>query len=154
MATEPRMEFLYEITAELGPPTAIGDTPHGHRLIIPVTGGAVEGPRVRGTLLPGGGDWLLIRPDGVGELDVRATLQTEDGALLYMTYRGYITRVPELLPRWAAGEEIAREEYYFAATPHYETSAPQYAWLQQTIVVAIGSLVRGGGVSYRVFAVG
>ena len=78
MPTAPRLEYLYTLVAELGAPADIGDTPHGHRLVIPVTGGTFEGPRLRGTVRPGGGDWLLIRPDGTGELDVRGTLETDD----------------------------------------------------------------------------
>ena len=152
MAHEPHLEFLYELTAELGAPTPIGDTPRGHRLIVPIAGGTFEGPRLRGKVLPGGGDWLLIRPDGVGELDVRGTLQTDDGALLYITYRGYLTKVAELMPRWGAGEAIPREEHYFVVTPCYETGAPQYAWLQQTVAIGLGALVPGA-VCYRVFAV-
>ena len=66
MPNEPRLEFLYTLTAELGAPTTIGDTPHGQRLIVPVNGGTFEGPRLKGKVLPGGGDWLLVRPDGVG----------------------------------------------------------------------------------------
>ena len=109
-------------------------------------------PRLQGKVLPGGADWVLIRPDGVGEIDVRATLQTDDGALIYVTYRGYLTKILELFPRWAAGEQIPHEEYYFVITPYFETSAAQYAWLQQVVVIAMGSLIRGG-VSYQVFAV-
>jgi hypothetical protein len=153
MQNEPRLDFLYTITAELAAPIAIGECPHGNRQIVPVTGGSFEGPHLKGTVLAGGGDWLLVRPDGVGELDVRATLQTDDGALVYVTYRGYLSRIMELIPRWAAGEEIPREEYYFAVTPYFETGAPQYAWLQQTIAIGIGQLVRGA-VAYDVYAVG
>ena len=87
------LEFLYEISAYLESPIAIGENPHGNRQIVPVTGGSFEGPRLKGKVLPGGGDWLLVRPDGVGELDVRATLQTDDGAFIYVTYRGYITKI-------------------------------------------------------------
>ena len=101
MQNEPRLEFLYEITAEVGAPIAIGDNPHGNRQIVPLVGGSFAGPHLNGTVLSGGGDWLLIRPDGVGELDVRAALQTDDGALVYVTYRGYLSRVMELIPRWA-----------------------------------------------------
>jgi hypothetical protein len=79
---------------------------------------------------------------------VRVTLQTDDGALVYVTYRGYLSRVMELAARWAAGDDIPREEYYFTITPYFETSAPQYAWLQQTVAIGIGALVRGG-VSYH-----
>lgn len=152
MPNKPELEFLYEILAYLESPIAIGECPHGNRQIVPVTGGSFEGPRLKGKVLPGGGDWLLVRPDGVGELDVRATLQTDDGALIYVTYRGYLTKVAELLPQWAAGVQIPHEEYYFVVTPYFETSAAQYAWLQQVVAFGMGSLIQGG-VSYEVFAV-
>ena len=148
----PALEFLYEISIDLEPAIAIGGNPHGNRQIIPLKGGSFAGPRLTGRVIPGGADWLLIRADGVGELDVRGALETDDGALIYVHYRGYLTRFPDLFPRWAAGEEIGRDEYYFAITPYYETSAERYAWLQETVVVGIGSLIRGG-VSYRIFAV-
>lgn len=152
MPNEPQLEFLYELSAYLELPLAIGECPHGNRQIVYVTGGSFEGPRLKGKVLPGGGDWLLVRPDGVGELDVRATLQTDDGALIYVTYRGYLTKIAELLPRWMAGEQIPHEEYYFVVTPYYETSAAQSAWLQQVVVIGMGSLIQGG-VRYQVFAV-
>jgi hypothetical protein len=152
MPSEPRLEFLYTLVAELAPPIPIGDIPHGQRLVIPVTGGTFEGPRLRGKVLPGGGDWLLIRADGVAELDVRGTLATDDGAFIYTHYRGYATEVPTILPRWAAGEAVPREAYYFATTPYFETGAAQYAWLQRVITVGTGELIPGG-VRYEVFAV-
>ena len=152
MPNEPQLEFLYELSAYLESPLAIGECLHGNRQIFYVTDGSFEGPRLKGKVLAGGGDWLLVRPDGVGELDVRATIRTDDGVLIYMTYRGYITNVPEIVPRWTAGEQIPHEEYYFAVTPYYETNAPQYAWLQQVVVIGMGSLIPGG-VSYQVFAV-
>ena len=152
MATAPQLEFLYHLSAELGPPVAIGDTPHGHRLIVPVLSGQFEGPRLSGKLLPGSGDWLLIRPDGITELDVRATLETNDGALIYCAYRGLATNVPTVMPRWAQGEEISPDEYSITATPSFETSAAQYRWLHESVAIAKITLVRGG-VSYEVFTV-
>jgi hypothetical protein len=152
MPNEPQLEFLYEISVSLDPAIAIGETLHGNRQIILATGGSFEGPRLKGKVLAGGGDWVLVRPDGVGEIDARVTLQTDDGALIYVTYRGYLTKVPELSPRLAAGEQIPPEEYYCMITPYFETSAAQYAWLQQVVAIGRGSLIPGG-VSYRVFAV-
>lgn len=150
--TQPQLEWIGTLSVKLGEPIAIGETAHGTRFIVPATGGTFEGPNLTATVVPPGGDWLLVRPDGVGELDVRGTLQTQDGALLYVTYRGYITRVMELLPRWSQGEEIPREEYYLVVTPYFETGASQYDWLQQTITVGIGSLAVGG-VSFEIFAI-
>jgi hypothetical protein len=146
------LEFLYEITAQLDSPLVIGENPHGNRQIVPVTGGTFEGPRLKGEVLPGGGEWLLVRSDGVGELDTRITLQTDDGAHIYETFRGYLSRVAELLPRWMAGEQIPNEEYYFVITPHFETSTAQYAWLQQVVTIGMGSLIPGG-VSFQVYVV-
>ena len=99
MQNEPRLKLLYTITAELGAPIAVGENPHGNRQIVPVTGGSFEGPHLKGTVLSGGGDWVVVRPDGVAELDVRQTLQTDDGALVYVTYRGYLSRFLEVVPR-------------------------------------------------------
>jgi hypothetical protein len=152
MSNEPRLELLYQISVYLDPPLAIGEHPGGNRLIVPITGGSFEGPRLKGKVLAGGADWLLVRSDGVGVLDVRYPIQTVDGALIYVHYSGYLTRVLELFPRWSAGERIPHEEYYFVATPRYETSAPQYAWLQQVVVLSIGYLIPGG-VGNHVFAV-
>jgi len=152
MPNEPQLEFLYEISAYLESPILIGENPHGNRIIVPVTGGSFEGPRLKGKVLAGGGDWVLVRPDGVGELDVRLSLQTDDGALIYVTYRGYLTKILELIPRWGAGEHIPPEEYYFMCTPYFETSAAQYAWLQQVVAIGRGSFIQGG-VSYQFFAV-
>ena len=152
MADEPAFELLYEVSVDLEPPQQIGDTGRGTRIIFPLKGGRFEGPRLQGRVLPGGGDWVLVRADGTGEIDARATLETHDGALLYITYRGYITQVPEVMPRWLAGEAIPREEHYFATTLRFETSAPQCAWLMQTVCIGQGSLVSRGA-RYRVFAV-
>jgi len=152
MATAPQLEFLYHLDIELGPPVTIGDTPRGHRLIVPVLGGRFEGPRISGTILAGGTDALLIRPDGITELDVRATLETNDGALIYCAYRGLATNVPAVMPRWAQGEAISPDEYSITALPAFETSAPQYAWLQESVAIAKVTLVRGG-VAYDVFSV-
>ena len=152
MSNEPRLEFLFEVSIETAFPHAIGENPHGNRQIIPVTGGSFEGPRLKGKILPGGGDWLLVRPDGVGEIDARETWQAEDGALLYVTKRGYITNVPGLTARILAGESIPHEEYYFVVTQYVETSAAQYAWLQQVVAIGMGSLI-AGGIGYQVFVV-
>lgn len=151
MSYEPPWELLCEVSLETAPAQAIGETPHGNRQIVPVTGGSFAGPRLQGKVFAGG-DWVLARPDGVRELDGRVTWQTEDGALLYVTYQGYRARVSEGLPRWLAGERSAPSEYYHLVTFHFETSAFQYAWLQQVVVIGRGTLMQGS-VSYHVFAV-
>ena len=148
---EPRLELLYEMTVQLEPAQVIGQTPQGVRQIIYVRSGTFQGPRMKGEVLPGGGDWFLIRPDGVGELDVRATLRTDDGALVYTHYRGLIVASAEVWQKIMSGQEVPRDQYYFYTAPMFQTGAPQYDWLNRTMAVGYG-YVRPGGVSYRVFA--
>src|SRR5215831_15302742 len=99
MLHEPQYEVLCEVSLETAPRQAIGETPHGNRQIVPLTGGAFAVLRLQGKVLPGA-DWVLERPDGVRELDARMTWQTEDGALLYVWFLGYRTGVSGMLPRW------------------------------------------------------
>src|SRR3972149_469463 len=98
-----RTELLYEVSVDLATPQNVGATPHGNRQIFYVKGGTFEGPKLKGEVLPGGGDWFMFRPDGAGELDVRATVRTDDGHLIYTYYRGIIDAPPEVLQRVAAG---------------------------------------------------
>src|SRR2546426_12350333 len=72
---------LMTLQVVVPPPQKLGAVPHGARVIAPITGGTFEGPRLRGWVLPGGGDWTLLRSDGVLELDLRITLETDDHAL-------------------------------------------------------------------------
>ena len=80
-------------------------------------GGSFEGPRLRGEVLPDGGDWLLMRPDGVLEQDVRITLKTDNGAFIYLRYAGMRHGPPEVMARLAQGETVDPSEYYFRVAP-------------------------------------
>src|SRR3990167_9281909 len=134
--TDLKAEFLFEVSVDLEPPQDIGATPHGLRRIYYVKGGTFEGPKVKGQVLLGGGDWLLLRPDGAGELDVRGTLRTDDGHLIYSYYRGILHTSPEVFRRAVAGETVDPSEYYFRTAPFYETGSDKYGWLNR--VVAVG----------------
>src|SRR5262249_16296772 len=117
--------------------------------IAPITGGAFEGPRLRGKVLPGGADWTLARSDGVLELDLRITLQTEEGALIYMTSFGLRHGPPEVLAAIARGDSIDASRYYFRTVPRFETNAPQYAFLNRLIAVSWGDR-RASGPIYAI----
>ncbi|MBI5284589.1 MAG: DUF3237 domain-containing protein [Chloroflexi bacterium] len=147
-----RTELLYEAHIDLAAPEAIGQSPFGARAVYIVTGGTFEGPKMRGTVRPGGGDWFLSLPNGAGELDVRATLETDDGALILITYHGILDVKPEVIRRVFAGEDVSPTEYYFRTTPRLETGDERYAWLNKTICVATGYFGINK-VGYRVFAV-
>jgi len=108
----------------------IGSTPHGMLTIFPITGGSFEGERLRGTVLSGGADWVTVAADGTLELDLRATLQTDDGALIHMTFTGV--------------RDDAND--YFRTLPRFETAAPQYAFLNRLLAVGIGEILPDGPV--------
>ncbi len=156
MKTQPlselKTEFLCEISVDLEEAQPIGLTPHGNRQIVYVKGGTVKGPKIKGEVLPGGGDWFLIRPDGVGELDVRATLRTDDGHLIYSHYRGIIHASPDVFQRVLAGEAVDPSEYYFRIAPFYETASEKYAWLNRVVAVGVGRMAPHW-VGYSVYAI-
>lgn len=132
-------EFLCKIQLTLEPARELGNTPLGRRRIIAITGGQFSGPKLSGRVLAGGADWQLVRADGVAYLDARYTLETSDGALIYVSNRGYRHGPPEVIERLARGEDVDPALYYMRATPWFETAAPKYAWLNRTICIASGA---------------
>ena len=129
--------FRAEIT--LAPAQELGDAPQGRRRIIGITGGRFSGERLSGRVLPGGADWQLVRADGVADLDARYTLETSDGALIYVRNRGYRHGSPEIIRRLASGEAVDPSLYYMRTTPRFETGDARYAWLNRIICVASGA---------------
>ena len=130
--------LLMMLQVFVSPPQKLGAVPHGTRIIAPITSGTFEGPRLRGKVLPGGGDWTLSRSDSVLELDLRITLETDDGALISMTSFGLRHGPPEVLAALARGESVDPSKYYFRTAPRFETSAPSYAFLNRLIAIASG----------------
>ena len=121
------LEFTYEAT--LAEPLMIGPGPYGARAYFPVTGGTVKGDRISGSFVGGGGDWLLIGDDGYGRLDVRTQIQTDDGAVLYMTYGGVLELTPTIMQATQTmAEESAYEDQYFRTTPRLETGDDRYTF--------------------------
>ncbi|GAB1617577.1 DUF3237 domain-containing protein [Pseudomonas kermanshahensis] len=147
---EPLARFSVDLVApiwELGATSG-----QGKRRIIPITGGHFEGPRLKGTILNNGADWQVVTPEGVAIIDTRYLLQTDDGALIYLRTEGYRFGPPEVMKKVAAGEDVDPSLYQFRITMHFETSAPQYAWLNRT--VGVGSAMRlGNAVVYDAFEV-
>jgi len=146
-----KLEPLMTYCATLKPPVDVGAGPFGTRRIFDVTGGTFEGPRLRGTVLASGGDWILLDAEGVGRLDVRATFETHDGARLYMQYFGVIAMTPKVAEALARGEGTEYGDSEFFTAPRIETGDARYAWLNRLVTVAEGRIVPGG-VEYRVFS--
>ena len=133
------LQPLLHVKVTLEPIRDLGDTPLGRRRIIGITGGSFAGPRLSGRILPGGADWQVIRSDGVAYLDARYTLETSDGALIYVRNKGYRHGPKEVIERMARGEEVDPSLYYMRTTPWFETSAAQYAWLNRMIGIGTGA---------------
>jgi hypothetical protein len=149
----PKLRHVYRLDASLDAPLDLGDTPQGHRRIVALTGGRAEGPDFRAELLgTGGADWQILRPAGSSVADIRYTLRTDRGALLYVQSHGVRHGTPEVLARLAGGEDVDPSEYTFRTTVTIETSAPELAWLNDGVFIAVGAR-RLNGVSYDVYLV-
>src|ERR1051326_763314 len=107
--------FIFQIA--VAPPNVIGATPGYDRRIGEITGGRFEGEQLRGKILTGGSDWQSLRNDGTTTINVRLVMQTDDGALVGMTYLGMRHGPKEVMDRLARGENVNPSEYYFRITP-------------------------------------
>lgn len=142
--------LLMTMQVTVGGAQRIGAVPKGARATSPIKGGAFEGPRLRGNVLSGGGDWTLLRADGVLELDLRVTLETDDGALIHFASFGLRHGPPEVLAALARGEVVDPSSYYFRTTPRFDTAHPKYAFLNRLLAVALGDR-RPPGPTYSVY---
>ena len=133
-----KLQALFKAEITLAPPQELGEAPLGRRRIIPITGGRFSGERLSGRVLPGGADWQIVRTDGVSQLEARYTLETDDGALVYVHNVGLRHGPPEVLARLAAREPVDPSLYYMRATPSFETGAERYRWLNRIVCVATG----------------
>jgi len=149
-----KTEFLCEVAVNANWTGVIdvGATPHGNRQIVYVKGGTFEGPKIKGEVLPGGGDWFLRRPDGIVEIDGRIVLRTDDGHVIYAHFRGVNDLPVEMALRILSGEVINPSEYYLRITPLLETASEKYGWLNRAVTVGTGSMTPTGA-HYKVYLV-
>jgi hypothetical protein len=134
----PELRFAFEIACDVQAALDLGPTQAGHRRIVPIAGGLVSGPKLQGRVLPGSADWQILRPDGTADLDARYTLQSEDGALIYVVNRGVRHGPAETLARLNRGEPVDPASYYFRSSASFETSAPQHGWLTRAVLIGVG----------------
>ena len=149
---KPNFRLLYECSLEAEKPRMIGETPHGIRRVIQITGGWFDGPNMSGKVLSGGSDWQLIRPDGVVSLESRYMLQTGDGGLIFVHDRGVRVADSEVGAMLDRGEDVDPSRYRFRTTPTFETGAENYLWLNNVVAVATAAR-RPRGAEIAVFEV-
>lgn len=141
-----------QLRANLDAPQEVGDTPLGGRRIFNVKAGTFAGPKLRGEVVPGGGDWVLVGKDGVSRLDVRITLRCDDGSLIFVSYRGIADIPADVRARIAKGEDVPSDQYYFRIAPVFETGSGKLGWLNRVVAIGVGKRT-AIGVVYDIFAV-
>jgi hypothetical protein len=136
----PSLTRVYRLEATVGEALELGEIAEGRRRIVPLTGGTFTGPELNGKLLPGSSaDWQLVLPDGTALGDIRYTLQTNDGDLLYVQSRGVRHGSPEVLARLARGEDVDASEYTFRTSTQIETATPELDWLNKGVFISVGA---------------
>jgi len=137
---DPRLTKVYRLEATVGEPFDLGAVAQGHRRIVPLTGGVFTGPEINGKLLPGASaDWQVVQPDGTALGDIRYTLQTYRGDLLYVQSRGVRHGSAEVLARLARGEDVDASEYTFRTSTQIEAAAPDLDWLNKGVFISVGA---------------
>jgi hypothetical protein len=131
-----RTKYVFTITAEIGEATTAGETGHGVRRIIPITGGEVRGADINGKVCAFGADFQIIRPNELIELEARYAFETDDGAVVYVENKGIRFGPVELLQRLKRGEAVDPTLIYFRTVPKFETGSEKYRWLMQNLFVA------------------
>jgi hypothetical protein len=141
------------LEATLGDPLDLGDTGRGRRRIVPLTGGSFSGPELSGALIAGASaDWQTVLPDETALADVRYTLQTDQGALMYVRSNGVRHGSAAVLARLARGEKVDASEYTFRTATQIETASPELDWLNKGVFISVGGR-RPGGVIYETYLV-
>jgi len=136
---KPELQLLFEAHGVLEPAIVMGQTPDGLKRIVPIVGGTFEGPKIRGTLVPGGADWQYVRADNVTVVEARYLLRTDDDVLIEVHNRGLRHGPDEVMRRLVAGENVDPSEYYFRAAPSLTAPAGKYEWLNRRLFLCTGA---------------
>jgi hypothetical protein len=132
-------KYVFSLAIKIGAPILAGDLGHGVRRIIPILGGDVFGPGTKGTILPVGADFQVIRPNGLTELEAKYTFEMADGAIVYIENIGIRFGPKELLDRIAKGEAVDPAQIYFRSVPKFETGSDKYRWLMEHLFIGVGA---------------
>jgi hypothetical protein len=139
ISTAPALRFAFAIKAKVAAIQDLGKTARGHRRIIDILGGEVQGPRLTGEILPGGADWQIVRPDGTIEVVARYTIRSAEGSLIYVQNEGLRVAGPEILARMSRGEAVPVGSYHFRTAPRFETADLSLKWLERATFVGVAA---------------
>jgi hypothetical protein len=129
---------IFTVHAELDDILHFGHTPYGDRRVIGIRGGRVEGPKLKGRILPGGADWQIVRTDAAADIKARYTIESDGGGRVLVSSEGLRHGPPEVLEKLARGEKVDPKLYYFRTAMRFETSDPKLTWLNRVLAVARG----------------
>jgi hypothetical protein len=154
-AQELKSEFLFDLSLSLNPVQFAGHTSTGNRVIFPFKDGTVTGDKINGKVLAPGADWGLIPDSNTFKIDVRTTIETDDGALIYLTYTGYNYASAKNFAMISDGKaaELDPADYYFRTSVFFETGSFKYSWLNHTVGVGVGRFPGPDKVAYRIYVI-
>jgi hypothetical protein len=148
--TSLKTEYLMTLQATLKPPSVVSNTFR----VFDVPSGWVEGPRIKGKIVPPTGDWSRTIAPGINRLDVKLVIQTDDDQIIHVSYNGIVQCPKEATDKLANGEVAKADDCYFIGAPTFETSSERYSWLSSVQAVAkMVELKRGSHVKYEFFLV-
>src|ERR1700686_1682919 len=139
MAPALATKYVFSLAIKVGTPIVAGDIGYGVRRGIPVLGGDVRGPGMKGTIFPAGAGFPTIPPNGFTELEAKYAFEMDDGAVIYIENIGVRFGPKELLDRIAKGEVVDPALIYFRSVPRFETGAEKYRWLMENLFVGVGA---------------
>lgn len=142
---QPRFDFAFTIAIELSKARYLRPSSMGaERAAVYAMSGTVEGPRIRGRVIPqSGGDWPLVRPNGVIDFDARYLLELDDGTVVYMQNRGYRWAAPDVMAKMSRNEPVAPSDYYMRVSPKFEVPDGPHEWLSRHVFVGVAEKTPG-----------
>ena len=130
----PQTEFVMQLKVTLGQTYSCGETQHGRRTVIPITGGTFEGPNIKGTILNGGADYQLAS-GGRTEVEAIYSIKTDDGVYIHIRNRGIIAN---------SKDAQGNPSFYFRCAPQFEApNDSKYAWLNNSLFLCAPSFSQG-----------
>ena len=131
-------EPIFRAHVEVADPRLFGQTPYGERRVVDILGGRVEGPRIKGRILPGA-DWQIVCPNGIADLSARYGVETDAGARILVRSDGLRHGPPDVIAALARGEPVDPDSYYFRTVMRFEAADASVDWLNRIIAIARGA---------------
>lgn len=131
-------KFVFKLRIQIGEPIVAGDFGYATRRVIPILGGELRGDGMSGTILSGGADYQLIRPNGFTEVEAKYAFEMDDKAVIYIENVGIRFGPKEALDKIKRGEPVDQSLIYFRTVPRFETGSDKYRWLMESLFVGVG----------------